>query len=70
MYMLWMSSKQLYVTLAKRIHAYTHIRAQKHTYVYIIDYLSTGEFECLLWWGVSDVEICCSSNNRLVCYSP
>jgi hypothetical protein len=51
MRILRMSTRELCITLAKRIHAYTHIHAYKHTYIYICDYLSIGEFENLLWWG-------------------
>jgi hypothetical protein len=41
---------QLCVTFAKRVRAYTHAHGYRHTYIYIRDYLSIGEFEYLLWW--------------------
>jgi hypothetical protein len=46
----WMSTKQLCITSAERIHAYTHIHAYKHAYICICDYPSIGEFTQLLWW--------------------
>jgi hypothetical protein len=70
MCILWMSTKQLCITFAKRVHAYTHIHAYKHTYIhsYICDYLSTGEFEYLLWWwwGVSYCDMTPKSRNTEV----
>jgi hypothetical protein len=60
-YIFWMSTKQLCITFAKRIHAYTH------TQIYICDYLSIGEFEYLFWWRGWDrmlYEVCSSSSNR------
>jgi hypothetical protein len=65
--MLWMSTKQLCITFAKRIYAYTHIHADKHTYIYICDYFSIGEFQYQLWWGRGNqmlYEVCCSSSNK------
>jgi hypothetical protein len=51
MCILWMSTKQLCITFAKSIHAYTHIHRYRYKYIYIRDYWSIGEFEYLLWWG-------------------
>jgi hypothetical protein len=35
MYTIWMNTKQLYITYAKRIHAYTHIHAYKYIRTYL-----------------------------------
>jgi hypothetical protein len=53
MCILWMRTKQLCITSAKRIHAYTHIgHTNTHTRIYISDYFSVGEFKYVLWCGV------------------
>jgi hypothetical protein len=45
------------------LYAHTCIQTYIYIFICICDYLSTGEFECLLWWGNRLLhEVCYSSN--------
>jgi hypothetical protein len=71
---MWMSTKQLCITSAKRIHAYIYTHTCIHVVIFVIIWILVNLNICILWWwwwrrgggGRMLRQVCWSSSNRTV----